>query len=387
MKDFVKRASTMNANEKDPRSLTELLEAFESLNSGFAKRARDYDEKGCFVKENYDELKQSNLFSAGIPLDLAGGGLSYSQISLVIGNMAKACGSTALSYAMHTHPVLLNVYKYLSKGDNKAEQILAKIVQNKLVIAGTGANDWLQSNGTADATEKGYIINAHKRFVSGGPGAQVFVTSAVQKGIDGDQVLHFSIPFSTEGVEIQDNWNTMGMRGTGSNDVLIKNVFVPEEAIVTKRPAGQWHPMWDMVIPIAMPLIVSCYAGLAERSVEIAIKRSQGNREKTVEVGEMLNQLRIAQSAQQAMVRNCQDLTFKPSIENTEAIFSYKTIATNAIHSSVNSAANLVGGPGFFRGNEMERIMRDVRALHFHPLPEPKQVQLSGRIALGMPAI
>lgn len=53
----------------------------------------------------------------------------------------------------------------------------------------------------------------------------------------------------------------------------------------------------------------------------------------------------------------------------------------------MNSASNLVGGAGFFKGTEAERVIRDVRALHFHPLPEPKQLQMSGRIALNMPPV
>jgi acyl-CoA dehydrogenase len=360
------------------------LKKFESLYPAFAERAAGYDESGSFVQENYNALKEAKLFSVGIPADLGGGELEYSYIASAIKEMAKSCGSTALSYAMHTHPVLLNVYKYLNKGDEKAKAALTKIAGNELVIAGTGANDWLQSNGTAAATDGGYIVNADKRFVSGAPGAQVFVTSAVESTESGDQVLHFSIPFSSEGVEIQSNWNTMGMRGTGSNDVLLRRVFVPEEAVVVKRPVGEWHPMWDMVIPIAMPLIVSCYTGLAEKAVEIAIKMSQGKHDKTNEVGEMLNHLRVAQSAMSSMVGMCEELRFEPSLEQTDAIFSYKTIATNAIHASVNRAANLTGGAGFFKGNEIERIMRDVRALHFHPLPEPTKLQMSGRIALNM---
>jgi len=362
----------------------EKMEVFQKLFPAFADRAAGHDEVGSFVQNNYDDLKAEKLFSVAIPVELGGGGMAYSQLSSVIREMAKVCGSTALSYVMHSHPVLLNHYKHLNMNDEKAKATLTKIAANELVIAGTGANDWLQSNGKAVPTEGGYIVNAHKRFVSGGPGAQVFVTSAVEESETGDQVLHFSIPFATQGIEIQSNWNTMGMRGTGSNDVLMKNVFVPEEAIVVKRPASEWHPMWDLIIPIAIPLIVSCYVGLAEKAVEIAISTCKGKLEKAAEIGEMKNHIRTAQMATDAMVRNCEDLRFKPDLAKTEAIFSYKALATKAIHASVNTAANLVGGSGYFKGNEIERIMRDVRALHFHPLPEPKQLQMSGRLTLDM---
>jgi alkylation response protein AidB-like acyl-CoA dehydrogenase len=49
-----------------------------------------------------------------------------------------------------------------------------------------------------------------------------------------------------------------------------------------------------------------------------------------------------------------------------------------------NTVMNLVGGAGFFRGHPMERIVRDVRAMHFHPLPVRRQELFSGRMALGL---
>ncbi len=336
------------------------------------------------MQENYDQLRANKLFSAAIPQELGGGGIRYTALADMIGSMAKACGSTALAYAMHSHPVLLNVYKFRNAGDSKAKAALTKIAAGELVIAGTGANDWLQSSGSAVPTAGGYHINAHKRFVSGSPGAQILVTSAVEETSGGEQVLHFSIPFSTPGIRVLDNWDTLGMRGTGSQDVLLQEVFVPEEAVVARRPAGRWHPVWDTIIPIAMPLIVSCYLGLAEQAVELALLACKGKPDTARDIGTLKNRLRTAQLARNAMVDACADLHFKPGLQLTDSVLSCKSIATGAILDVVNDAASLAGGPGFFREHPLERISRDARALHFHPLPEAKQVQISGRLALGL---
>lgn len=98
----------------------------------------------------------------------------------------------------------------------------------------------------------------------------------------------------------------------------------------------------------------------------------------------MCNQLRLARLVRNTMVEQCNDLGFTPGIDNSESVLAYKTLATNAIQSVVAQAANLVGGAGFFRHHALERIQRDVRAAHFHPLPEAQQIQISGRIALGL---
>jgi alkylation response protein AidB-like acyl-CoA dehydrogenase len=146
------------------------------------------------------------------------------------------------------------------------------------VIAGTGANDWLASNGEAIEVDGGYRVNAHKRFVSGGPGADLFVTSAIFDGDDGPEVIHFAVPMASAGIEIQRNWDTLGMRGTGSNDIMMQDVFVPAEAVVARRPVGTWHPMWDVIVPVALPIIVSCYVGLAESAATYATFLLRGAR-------------------------------------------------------------------------------------------------------------
>ena len=269
----------------------------------------------------------------------------------------------------------------------KAKKTLSKIAANELVIAGTGANDWLESNGEVQKVAGGYRVSAHKRFVSGGPGAQVFVSSAPYSGENGKEVLHFAIPFNSKGVSIGDNWRTLGMRGTGSNDVVLDKVFVPEDAIVARRPAGVWHPMWNVILPIAMPLIVSCYVGLAEAAVKHALQSAKGKPYLAQSIGEMNNELTIAQLALDDMIRITDDYRFTPQLDVSDAILVRKSIAARAVKASVERAAELVGGPGFFQNHPIERIVRDIRAMHFHPLPEKRQQLFSGRIALGLDPI
>ncbi|MDH3695071.1 MAG: acyl-CoA/acyl-ACP dehydrogenase, partial [Gammaproteobacteria bacterium] len=277
----------------------------------------------------------------------------------------------------------VNTFKYL-RGDEKAKNTLTKISANEFIIAGTGANDWLDSNGTSEKIEGGYRVNAHKRFVSGGPGANVFVTSIPFTGDNGNEVLHFSVPFNAEGISAKDNWRTLGMRGTGSNDVEMKDVFVPDEAIIARRPAGEWHAMWDTILPIAMPIIVSCYVGIAEAAVVCATQSAKGKAFLAPMLGELQNDLVTAQLALDDMVRRCDSYQFTPSMKNTDTILTRKSIAARAVKMVVEKAADVVGGPGFFQGHPMERIVRDIRAVHFHPLPEKRQQLFSGRIALDL---
>ena len=353
----------------------------------FGKRAGEYDRSGSFVSENFSDLRKAGFFSAGIPAEIGGGGATFSDITNIIREIGKQCGSTALTFAMHSHTVGANVYKHL-RGDESATRTLKKIAAKELIISTTGANDWLQSSGVAERVNGGFKINARKHFVSGCPAADVLATSATFDGDDGTEVLHFAIPRASEGISIIDTWDTLGMRGTGSNDVVYDNVFVPDAAIVGRRPAGQWHPMWEVILPTAMPLISAAYVGLAESATHMAVESAKRKGADLAGVaGELKNALVVAELALDDMVRKNDNHGFNPCVKLVSDILTRKAIVAEKVKETVEIAAELVGGPGFYRGHAMERIVRDIRALHYHPLPLRRQQIFSGRLALGLEAI
>jgi alkylation response protein AidB-like acyl-CoA dehydrogenase len=357
------------------------------LGEKLSENVNDNDVNNQFAAKNYQLLQEHGFFKIAIPAELGGGGATYAEVCDVVRELGRHCGSTALSYSMHTHPVALNVFKHL-RGDEKATATLRKIADNDLIIAGTGANDWLASSGEMTKVDGGFQVSAHKHFVSGSPGAQVFVTSANYEGESGKEVLHFAIPFNSKGITHHSNWNTLGMRATGSNDVTLDKVFVPEAAIVARRPAGEWHPMWNVILPTAMPFIMSAYIGLADAAVDLAKKAAAKRPDELAPVlGEMLNQHTLAVISHQDMIRLNQNHGFSPTNELASQILTRKTLVANAAQKTVELAAEIVGGAGFFKGHPMERILRDVRACYFHPLPYRRQHQFSGRIALGLDPI
>ena len=369
------------ATDKTWQELAAELGEILSANAG------DHDTNNRFVAENYRLLQDNHFFNIAIPAELGGGGASFEVVCNVIREFGQHCGSTALSYSMHSHPVAVNVFKHL-RGDEKATATLRKIADNNLIIAGTGANDWLASSGEMTKVDGGFEVTAHKHFVSGSPGAQIFVSSANYAGENGAEVLHFAVPFSSEGITHHSNWDTLGMRATGSNDISLDKVFVPDAAIVARRPAGEWHPMWNVILPTALPLVMSVYVGLADAAVILARQAAAKRPDELAPVlGEMLNQHTLATISHGDMIRLNQDHGFTPTNELVSQILTRKTLIANAAQKTVELAAEIVGGAGFFKGHPMERILRDVRACYFHPLPYRRQHQFCGRIDLGLDPI
>ena len=87
------------------------------------------------------------------------------------------------------------------------------------------------------------------------------------------------------------------------------------------------------------------------------------------------------------MIRIVDNYAFAPDLSMTSDVLARKAIAARSVKAAIEAASEIVGGPGFYRGHPMERIVRDMRAFHFHPLPERIQQEFSGRIALGLEPI
>ena len=83
----------------------------------------------------------------------------------------------------------------------------------------------------------------------------------------GLRVLNMAVPFG-DGVTVHDTWDTMGMRGTASNDVTIDDVFVPDERVLADRPHGVVDPPLQVICSIAFPIISAVYLGVAESAAD-----------------------------------------------------------------------------------------------------------------------
>ena len=79
------------------QTLTNWKHLTHELGKLFAERADRRDKEGTFVFEHYEELKVHKFFSAAIPEELGGGGMSHSEMCDVLRTLARYCGSTALA--------------------------------------------------------------------------------------------------------------------------------------------------------------------------------------------------------------------------------------------------------------------------------------------------
>ncbi len=357
----------------------------ERIADRIAASAEDHDRHGRFVAENYTLLREAGLIGAAVPVDLGGDGLDYPTLCGIVRRIGAACGSTALAFSMHCHQVAVAAWRWQHM-QAPTDALLRRVAAENLVLVSSGGSDWLHGSGTATPVEGGYRINARKIFSSGCPAGDLLMTSAVLDDPAGEPtVLHFALPFAAEGVTILDTWDTMGMRGTGSHDVELKDVFLAEAAVSGRRPQGKWHPLFHVISMIAFPLIYSAYFGVAEGARDAALAAAQRKPASPALIalaGEMQNAFWTAETALAAMIATAGSAS--PGPETTSAVMTGRTVAGRAAIRTAELALELAGGGAFYRGTTIERAFRDVQGARFHPLQEPAQRELSGRLALGL---
>jgi alkylation response protein AidB-like acyl-CoA dehydrogenase len=347
--------------------------------------AERHDRDATWVDESFAALRDAGMLTLGVPAELGGMGATIRQLALVQRELARHCGSTALALSMHHHVTAFTAWRW-RRDLPGAEATLRKVAGGDTVIASTGGGDFTTPRGTATKVDGGYRVSGTKRFVSQSPVAAVMSTMFTYEDAErGTRVLNMAVPFG-DGVTVLDNWDTAGMRGTASNDVVVDGVFVPDERVLADRPYGVVDPPLQVIVSIAMPIISAVYLGIAEGAAEAAVQAvgptSDPSRQRLI--GLMQTRLRVARWALEGALATVGDDP-APSMETVADVMAAKREIALAGVEVCDLAAEVAGGGSYFRGSPIERAARDIRAAKFHPFSPEATLLHAGRLALGLP--
>ncbi|GAA4680932.1 acyl-CoA dehydrogenase family protein [Pseudonocardia yuanmonensis] len=345
-----------------------------------------HDARADFVVEAYSAMAELGYLRLGVPVEFGGLGATLRQVVLAEEELGRWSGSAALAAAMHLYLTRMQVWRH-RRGKPDAAGVLGRIAGEGLVLATSGGSDWVSPTTTATRVEGGYRFDGRKTFCTQAPVAGVLATSAVlgEPGPDA-VVLHAGVPFAAPGVSIIETWDTLGMRGTASHDVVLDGVFVPEEKILGTRPYGALAgPLLVAVIHFA-PIAAAAYMGVARGACEEAERLVAGRNEVPAAavrgIGEMRARLRVAKWALLAAVDEVGD--DPPADDATlDAVLTAKRHAVVEARTVVDLALEVAGGPAFFRKSPLERAYRDVRGGPFHPLTPEATLARLGESALA----
>ncbi len=348
------------------------------------------DRDGVMNPENFETLVRTGFSSAFVPASLGGFGLQSVHDWLVgIATLATGDGSTAIAINMH-----LGVTRGMADAWYQAERAgrstdrpaapLRAVVDGKMLICATATErgtDNLHPMTTATRTETGWRINGHKMFVTMSPIATHLAMNLRMQDDEGDHLATTMLPIDTAGIEPQNDWDALGMRGSGSQSVKLNDVEVAPSAVRRLGPWGRWSIGSLVSRTLGNLTLVGAFFGIAQHARAIALDAAANQKRLGESVadspgfqqtaGELEIEYRRCRATLLQAGRDVDDWlnaakSTPPTIESAHQLMqSYQaakwTVNRGAI-AIVDQALDLAGGGGFMTANPLSRLYRDVRA-------------------------
>lgn len=351
----------------------------DKLSKVFAKRADYYDRNGAFPFENFDVLKKEGYLHLTIPKEYGGHGASLYDFLLVQEKIAQGDAATALSLGWHLG-LMMHLYVTQKWEQETYTRVCQDVILNKTLInsAATEPNSGSPARGGKPETlaikkDGNWVINGKKIFTSLAPALDYFIVPATIK--ETGEIGDFLIPRKTDGVMIEETWDTVGMRGTRSDDLILTDVHLPDNALVERkekkdRPSAQG---WLLHIP-------ACYIGIAVAARNEAVSFAKNYQPTSLphpikevpevrrKVAEMDIKLTTARTLLYTTAEKWDDMSQDERGKLAYDLAITKTIVTNTAVEIVDLAMRIVGGQSLYYSNPLQRYYRDVRAgLHNPP--------------------
>jgi alkylation response protein AidB-like acyl-CoA dehydrogenase len=357
-------------NEEQKRLQLRCLE----LAADFATRSVEHDRDASHPIENYERLRAEGFLALTIDREWGGAGASFLDHSIAYEALGQGCPSTALAFNMHASVVMPVLESPEVSTD--AKRLVADLVvrQGKLIggnFSEPGTTSLIGERGlTARArrVDGGYSITGRKIFATMLQAADYVMVLAYPEDASGAFAgALLLIPPDAVGRSVNANWDTLGMRATRSDSLILDNCFVPDSALVLKtedmRPfrLAYLNWFWGSYTAVYLGVAVAAYDEL-RRIVQSRqppgytqplayhpdVRRHVAELSADVEAARLI-------TYRSAWLRDTQG----PTAEATAALYRAKYVVGEAVTRITRVALTLGGAHGIFKGSRIEQLFRD----------------------------
>ncbi len=360
-----------------------------------ARHAAEVDREGEFPWESLEELHAEGILALTARVADGGAAAGLARVSTIVRQAGRGCASTGLILAMQlTHlrsAARSNWPERLRAAVGRSAGLSGALINALRVepALGTPARGGLPST-TARRVEDGWAISGRKIYSTGSPGL-VWMLVFARTDEDTPRMGMFLVPAHSPGVRIEKTWDQLGLRGSGSHDVVFDDVRVPLDHAVDVRAPAEWgRPDAENAAWSAL-LVAALYTGVAEAARDwiVAFLRDRvpsnlGASLATLpRMQEAVGRIEALLMANRRLVDGAAAETDAGRPPRPAESGLIKTIACENAIEAVQSAMQLAGNHGLSRANPLERHLRDVLCARVHT-PQPDAAFTSaGRIALG----
>lgn len=352
----------------------------------FAPRAAEIDREARFPFENYADMRAAGLLALCVPKDYGGMGADYETYCLVAAEIGRHCGATALTLNMHSCAMMWSgdlVDALPLTAEQRARhhahrgRHYERVVRDGAIYAQPFSEGNAAASGraafetTAVKVDGGWLINGRKVFASLSGAANYYglLCTEEKPGKDHDRrdTMYIVAPADAPGVSVVGDWDPLGMRGTVSRTLILKDVFVPEDEEL--MPPGVYHAA-ALSWPHMFMTMTPTYMGVAQAAVDFTRSYLRGEVPgmppikrrnivaKQLAFGEM--QIKLEQAS--ALFRRAiSEASYQPSKEQRLRAYATQYTVMEFANDICRLAIRTCGGHSMLKSLPLERLYRDSR--------------------------
>jgi alkylation response protein AidB-like acyl-CoA dehydrogenase len=385
------------AREPEPRDTPDSAARAAGLAAVFAERAPAHDRDGSFPFRNFDDLSNAGLLPLTVPAALGGGGAGAREVARVLGIVASADPSTALVLSMHyiQHLVMARSSRWPAR---LARRLARETVEGVALInalrvepeLGSPARGGLPAT-IARRTETGWRLSGRKIYSTGAPILKWYAVWARTDEAE-TRVGVFLVPAGLPGTRIVETWDHLGLRASGSHDIVFDDVVFPLDHEIDVRRPDEWRTPDVTQATVQAIFIAAIYDGVARAArdwltgfLANRVPANLGAPLATLpRVQEVLGGIEARLAVNARLIGSFAD-DFDDNLPLTavESNIIKLTVTGNAI-AVIEDALSLAGNHGLSRSNPLERHHRDVLCGRVHTPQDDTTRITAGRLALGL---
>ncbi len=367
---------TSTASPTPPDRQEDLVGLVRDLGPAFAERAPHYDRDARFPHENYADLREAGLLGLCVPAGYGGLGADFASYGLVSEELGRYCGSTALTFNMHTATMLLcgqiaddleMTASARATHERRRAAMYAGVVEQGHVHAqpfsegnAPGATAGVAT--TAVPVDGGWRLSGRKIFASLSHAADHHNVICVAP--DDPTIRFMSVPTDSEGLRFSGDWDPLGMRGTVSLTLLLEDVLVPDDAELL--PPG----VFDQVAfrwPHFYLTLSFTYLGIMRAVMDftddyLAGRIGPGSRRDNAQKQAGWAEMQVSYERTHSLARRVlREAGPDPTHEQVRRAWASMVSTMETAPELASLAVRVCGGRSLLRPQPLERLYRDAR--------------------------
>lgn len=391
--------STAHDDYLTPDAIT-LIERARALVPLLAERAHAADRDGRVLPETIKAIDDAGLYRVLQAKRWGGYELDPRVFYTIQMTLAEGCMSTAWMYGvLGVHPWQLALFPEQAQQDVWAKN-------NGTLIAST-----YMPTGKATPVEGGYRFSGRWGFSTGSEHCEWLFLGGLLPRKDGSgQLEHVTFLVPKSDYRIVENWDVIGLRGTGSHDIVVEDVFVPEHR--TQRtndhsdagcPGRATNPGWLYRIPFTQVFqraVSSACIGALDGAIDSFRQRSIAHigkhggktaedvnaQQAVTEAMMATDQLRLVLLRNYARIVHCAKTGDAMSVEERLLQRAQAASVPKLCFDRANDLMRACAASGTFKTNPIERVLRDIATGRGHIANNTDAyVRAHGAVMLGLP--